>query len=190
MNTRLYQKEHIDKYRDVLVGWEDWSEHIKHDFKVEMLKIGITVGDVYYSLHGGQGDGACYEGHVYDWGLYLLHLGYDNPTLHHIADAEWKLSWKQAGLYTHERSVVYDDQIWFSLNPYDEEEEPMRHDMWRNVMNTFDLLGICEEIKEGLRKGMKGLYRKLLEEYDHLTSDEVVSEWMNSNNIELTELEN
>ena len=185
-----YAKNHIDKYRDVLVGWEDWSDHVTVDFREDMLKIGITVGNVYHSLHGGQGDGVCFEGHVYDWGLYLLHLGYDDPILHRLASLHWNLVWKQSGRYTHEHSVTYDDDIWYGINPYDEDESPIRHDTWRNVMNTFDLLGISEEIKEDLRKSMRGLYRKLLKEYDHLTSDEVVSEWMNSNNIELTELEN
>ena len=190
MSIRSYNKEHIDKYRDVLVGWEDWSEHIQQDFKEDMLKIGIAVEQIFYSLHGGQGDGVSYEGHISDWGLYLLHLGYDDPILHRLASLNWNLVWKQSGRYTNERSVTYDDDIWYGINPYDEDETPIRHDTWRNVMNTFDLLGISEEIKEDLRRGMKGLYIKLLEEYDHLTSDEVVSEWMNSNNIELTELEN
>jgi hypothetical protein len=76
------------------------------------------------------------------------------------------------------------------LNPYDELEDTLRFDMWNNVLSQFDLSKLAIEIQEDLRGHMKRLYRTLITEYEDLTSDESVSDWMQHNGIELTELEN
>lgn len=189
MYTYQYETKHIDKYRDVLVTHGDWSKHIKEDFECEMLSIGVCVQLVLYDVSYSQGSGACFEGYIIDWGKYLLHLGHDNPILASAAQG-WQMSWKHGGRYCHEYSLTYDENLWANINPYDEVEQTLKFDMWANVMNTFDLFRLSNDIKENLREHMRALHRTLVTEYEHLTSDELVSDWMRSNEIELTELEN
>lgn len=189
MYTYQYETKHIDKYRDVLVTHGDWSGYIESDFKREMLAIGVYVEQIFYDISYSQGSGACFEGHITDWGKYLFHLGHDNPILATAAQG-WTMSWKHGGRYCHEYSLSYDEVIWANINPYDEVEQTLKFDMWTNVMNTFDLFRLSNDIKEDLREHMRALHRTLVTEYEHLTSDEVVSDWMRSNEIELTELEN
>ena len=189
MYTYQYSPKHIDKYRDVLVTHGGWDVYAKEAFKKQMNNIGVAVYDVHYSISCSQGDGACFAGHVSNWGLYLLHLGYDNPILASAAH-DWDMAWNHTGRYCHEYSVTYDENLWANINPYDEVEQTLKFDMWANVMNTFDLFRLSNDIKEDLREHMRALYRTLVTEYEHLTSDEVVSDWMRSNEIELTELEN
>jgi hypothetical protein len=189
MSTCPYPVSQIDKYRDIAVIHGDWSVCIKSDFDHRMLDIGVFVEGVLYDVSYCQGSGACFEGFIFDWGKYLLHLGYDNPILASAAQG-WQMSWKHGGRYCHEYSLTYDENLWANINPYDEVEQTLKFDMWANVMNTFDLFRLSNDIKEDLRGHMKALHRTLVAEYEHLTSDEVVSDWMRSNEIELTELEN
>ena len=190
MSELYYPKDLIDKYRDVLVGHGDWYESVYEHFKEMMSVIGIRVDKVYFSGFWSQGDGACFEGRVEDWGKYLLHLGYDNLILHQAAEDSWSFSWTHSsGRYYHEQCVTYNDEIWRPANPFDEEKAPLQYDTWANTLGVFDLLQLTEEMKENLRGHMRSLYRTLEKEYDHLTSDETVSAWMQDNYIELTELE-
>ena len=189
MYTYQYETKHIDKYRDVAVTHGYWHVAIEDNFKGHMDRIGIRVLSISFDVSYCQGSGACFVGHVSNWGLYLLHLGYDNPILASAAQ-EWDMAWNHTGRYCHEYSVTYDENLWANINPYDEVEQTLKFDMWANVMNTFDLFRLSYDIKENLRGHMKALHKTLVTEYEHLTSDEVVSDWMRSNEIELTELEN
>jgi len=189
MSELYYPKDLIDKYRDVLVCHDDWYDNVYEHFKEMMSVIGIQVIRIQFSGFWSQGDGACFDGRIVDWGKYLLHLGYDNLILHQAAEDNWSFSWEQRGRYCHEHSVLYDDALWRPKNPYDEDEEPLRHDTWANTLETYDFLAITDEMKENLRGHMRSLYRTLEQEYDDLTSDETVSAWMQDNYIELTELE-
>ncbi len=163
----------------------DWTEWVQSDFKDKMLDIGVFVEKIFYDVSCGQGSGAGFEGRIKDWGKYLLHLGYNSPILAETA-SYWRLSWKHSGRYYHEHSVFYDEEIWANINPYDEEEDTLKFDMWANVMNTFDLYKLSNEIKEDLRGHMKELYRQLEEEFECLTNDECVADWMQLNGIEPT----
>jgi hypothetical protein len=189
MSKCQLNKDVIDKYRYINVEDVEWWEHIFSDFEEDMSKLGVSVRNIYFSGFWNQGDGACFEGHIEDWGLYLLHLGYDNPILASAAQG-WQMSWKHGGRYCHEHSLTYDENLWANINPYDEVEQTLKFDMWANVMNTFDLFRLSNDIKENLREHMRALHKTLVTEYEHLTSDELVSEWMRNNEIELTELEN
>jgi hypothetical protein len=190
MSTCPYPVSQIDKYRYRGVE-HDWARDIDSYFKYKMLDIGVFVERIFFDVSYCQGSGACFEGYILDWGKYLLHLGYDSPILTEAA-LYWRLDWKHGGRYCHEHSVTYDEEIWANINPYNEEEDTLKFDMWANVMNTFDLYRLSNDIKEDLRGHMKELHKILVAEYEYLTSDESVSDWMQANDIEseLTNLEN
>ena len=126
-------------------------------------------------------------------GKYLAHLGYDDPILVDTAVNNWHYRWTHSGFYYHEKSVSYDDGIFPVENPYTSgyyggrdvpEEEQFRGAVWDAHMERYDLLALTEQIQEDLQDHMRDLYRELEEEYDYLTSDESVIEWLEANDID------
>jgi len=185
-----YPDNLIGKYRDVYVEHSDWYEHTYDEFKERMEAIGVRVDEIYFSGFWSQGDGACFIGKINNWGKYLEHLGYTDPILADCAEENWTYQLTHRDRYYHEYSVDHSHDIHLPDNPYDEEDDPLRHAAWGAVMNQFDLLGLEQEILEDLRDHMRDLYKKLEQEHDHLTSDEVVTEWLEANEIDPDELTN
>lgn len=190
-----YSDELIDKYRDVQVDYDDWCDFVLEGFKERMLAIGIEADRIYYSGFWSQGDGACFEGRVVDWDKYLRHLGIEDPILIDAAENNWHYKWTHSGYYYHEYSVSYDDGMYVPDNPYTErwndaasDEDVFRGSVWDATMAQYDLLELNEKIQEDLRDHMRDLYRQLEQEYGYLTSDEVVVEWMQANDIDPDEL--
>lgn len=192
-----YSDERIEEYRTALVDCSVWSDCVTQDFTNRMEAIGIEVDNVYWSGFWSQGDGAMFEGRVKDWGKYLAHLGYDDPILIDAAENNWSYSWRHSGHYYHEYSVSYNDEVFYPENPYTSgyyggldvpEEERFRGAVWDATLERHDLLALSEQIQEDLRDHMRDLYRQLEAEYDYLTSDEAVIEWMEANDIDQDEL--
>jgi hypothetical protein len=188
MSKCQYSKETLDKYRYVNVEDVKWYEYTFSIFEEDMSNRGVSVANIYFSGFWNQGDGACFDGRVVDWGLYLLHLGYDNETLASLARNWWSCMLIHRGRYCHENSVLVDSDIHMGVNPYDEEKDTLRFDAWKHVINSYDFLAIDHEIEQNMRQHMRDLYKKLREEYDYLTTDEAVIDWLEAND-KLTELE-
>jgi len=191
-----YPDELIDKYRDVCVDGVDWADFVISEFKERMEAIGIYVDNVYWSGFWSQGDGAMFEGWVRDWGKYLAHLGYTDPILVDTATNNWAYRWTHSGHYYHEYSVSYADEVFLVENPYTSgyygglpppDEEVFRGQVWDAAMGQQVMLALTEKIQEDLRDHMRDLYRQLEKEYDYLTSDEVVLEWLEANDIDPSE---
>jgi hypothetical protein len=188
-----YSDDQIERNRNINVDFDDWYDCVYSDFKERMRAIGIEADRIYFSGFWSQGDGAMFEGSVSDWGLYLQHLGHNDPILVDTAKENWTYRWSHSGHYYHEHSVSYDDGIYMPENPYTmgyyggrdiPDEEEFRGAVWDATMERFDLLALSEQIQEDLRDHMRDLYRELEAEYDHLTSDEAVIEAMEANDIE------
>lgn len=180
----MYDKELIEKYRHTNVDHDEWSEWVITPFKEAMLDIGVEVDSVLWSGFYSQGDGACFTGLIYDWGKYLLHLGYNNPILIQTATDEWHFKVYHANRYYHHKSVNYDNEIFLPDNPYNEETDALRHDAWINTMQQFDLLMLEQDIIRDLEDHMKEVYKKLQEGYEYLTSDEMVIDFIKHNLLE------
>jgi len=210
-----YSKTQINKYRDALVDHNDWSDYIKDEFTEKMNNIGVRVDRILFTGFWSQGDGACFEGKVEDWGKYLLRHGIDNPILTEVAKESWWFEVMHTGRYYHHKSVVYDCAIYRPLSPWHyksknsvyefteadkeylreglSEADGLRYDAWYNTMDLFNLEYLSSIFEEDMEDHMKDLYQQLAKEYEHLTSDETLTEWMNDNDIiphELTETEN
>lgn len=192
-----YPDELIDKYRTVYVEYDDWFTHVYEGFKERMDRIGVYVDRIYFSGFWSQGDGACFEGNVKDWGKYLTHLGYTDPILIDCAENNWTYRWAQSGHYYHHKSVSYDDGVYLPENPHTSgyyggrdipDEDQFLGAVWDATMEQHDLLALTEKIQEDLEDHMQDLYRQLETEYEHLTSDEVVIEWLEANEIDPDEL--
>lgn len=182
-------KEFVDKHRDINVQHE-WWDYIESAFEERMETKGIFVSKIYFSGFWSQGDGACFDGRIEDWGKYLRKLGYDDPILHALAEDFWDLKWEHRGMYCHENSIVFIDRFLDAVeecNPY--EPDDLRHDMWLANIRQYDYESLIEEASQNIRGYMKELYRELQEEYTSLTSDEAVCESIIANNLLTEELE-
>lgn len=188
MSKCQLSKEVIENYRYSNVEDVEWWEHIFSDFEEDMRKYGVRVDNIYFYGFWSQGDGACFDGAITDWCLYLLHLGYDDTTLSSLAQDWWSCTLLKRGNYCHYNSVLIDSDIHMGSNPYDKELDPLRHDAWQFTVNSYDFLAIQDEMEANLKQHMKDLYRKLEKEYEYLVTDEAVIEWLEFNN-KLTELE-
>lgn len=197
-NANNWPRELLDKYRTINVEDSWWSNERINDFKADMLAVGVQVVMVHWSGFWSQGDGACFEGYVDDWGKYLTHLGYTDSILIDTAREWWSYRLKHRNNYCHENSVDFDNNIYLPENPYTsgyygghvdlDEEDQFRAAVWDATMARHDLLELTEKIETDLKDRMKKLYRTLEKEYDHLTSDEAVAEALEAYNIDPNEL--
>ena len=94
--------ELIDKHRHWNVEHIDWWDCTYSDFKERMTAIGIEVDRMYFSGFWSQGDGACFEGSVSDWRLFLPTVGITNDVLVEFICNHWSFSVSHSGHYYHE----------------------------------------------------------------------------------------
>lgn len=179
-------KELIAKHREINIH-DDWYGSVYEFFTEAMADIGVHAERIYFSGFSCQGDGACFEGHINDWGKYLCSIGVTDPILIETANKNWTFSWLHRGRYCHHKSVSFDDGgVYFPDSPYAEDD--LRHDVWMANIQQHDLLQLCSSITEDLEWHMQKLYRSLEEDYYYLISDEAVAESIIDNNL-LTEVE-
>lgn len=185
----MTKDELIDKYRDINTDSE-WWDCTYSDFKERMTAIGIDVDEMYFSGFWSQGDGACFEGSVSDWGLFLQSLGYDNPILLQHAADHWSFSVKHSGHYYHENCTSFSGELPMP-DGYDTEEfidyfspytEDFRSQAWVAVISGFTA-NFEDEFRDAFKDHMRQLYKDLEAEYDYLTSDEAVWESLEANEM-------
>ena len=180
----------LDKHRH----WNtdvDWWDSVYDMFKEDMAAKGIHVTNMYFSGFSSQGDGACFEGAVYNWPVFLKALGYDNPVLIDFAKDTWNFSVKHSGHYYHENCTSFDPDM---PNPDGEDDdyfienyckytdpEDLRAIAELAILRSFDYESMTDEFVEMFKDNMRSLYRTLEAEYDYLTSDEAVLESLEAN---------
>jgi hypothetical protein len=180
----------LNKYRD----WNtdhDWWDCTYDCFKEDMAAKGIHVTHMYFSGFSCQGDGACFEGFVSDWTVFLINQGYADPMLISFAKDTWKFGVQHRGHYYHENCTVFDVDM---PNP-DGEDDDYFIETFCQYNDPEDLRGIAElavlrqfnyesmenEFVEAFKDNMRELYRRLEQEHDYLTSDECVLESLEAN---------
>lgn len=180
----------LDKYR----YWNtehEWWDSTYDLFKEDMYAKGINVTNMYFSGFSSQGDGACFEGAVYNWPVFLKALGYDNHVLIDFAKDSWSFSVKHSGHYYHENCTSFSDDMpnpdgedddWF-IETYCKYNDPedLRAIAELAILRSFDYESMTDEFVEMFKDNMRSLYRTLEEEYDDLTSDEAVLDSLEAN---------
>lgn len=168
----------IAKRREYDVQDDWWSEHVVETFKEQMIAAGVCVDAVYWSGFSSQGDGACFTGYVSDPELFFIASGHGNllSTLQHQAEG-FALSWTSHGRYCHENTLLFEHNDPLVENPYDEENDTLRHAAFEILIGPPDVLCSCQaDMAEWVKEACRSLYRSLNEEYDFLTSNEHVTE--------------
>ena len=198
------RKAVLDKYRQWNVEHTDWWDCVEENFKSDMDAIGVRVDKIHFSGFWSQGDGACFEGAVADWPVFLTSLGFSNAAL--IAASEmcdWYLACKHShNLYSHHKSVSYDNQInlpdhvddhyfadrWFDWGPDD-----IRTVTMMTNLSKYKAVDLEDEFITVFENYMIDLYKQLYEEYEYLTSDASVLDSLDANDKleeSMEELEN
>lgn len=187
-----YTKEFINQNRDINVGFCDWYDFVYEDFHTacDILGISLAESEPCFSGFWSQGDGASWTG-IYD----QSNKKYDTApqkireefptetTLHEIADALCYIgrihmpvyaSVRRRGHYLHEQTMFLDH--WCPDDPDD----------WGDLDDIpSEIAELIEDtLIEQFRNLAKWLYCSLEKEHDYLTSDEVVIETLEANDIE------
>lgn len=182
----------LDDHRYWNVDGLEWWDRVYDDFKEDMKAIGIEVDKMYFSGFWSQGDGACFEGRVCDWGLFLKSLGYTNPLFIEHFDKHAEFAVRHCGRYYHENCTSFSAEFHLPED-YDEEEflqlygygEELRDAALIAALSLPENSGdaLESQFEEAFKDHMRDLYRRLEEEYEYLTSDEVVLESLEAHDM-------
>jgi hypothetical protein len=178
--------EHREKYSGCAFDYE-----FEYDtFKEDMALIGISVDHILFSGFWSQGDGACFEGSVSDWGLFLASEGYNDPVLIDHLKNNGSFSSYHNDRYFHEYSVSYNAE--FYLPEHDEDECWIKYfgsgDEFRDAvlvaaLNRYDHIKLEDDFQNAFRRHMRDLYGRLEEAYEYMTSDETILENLIANDL-------
>lgn len=175
----------LDEHRYWNTEYYNWWCSVYSCFTEDMAKVGICVEEMYFSGFWNQGDGACFEGYVEDWELFLKSVGYSDPLLiaHFKENARYKV--KHFGRYYHENCTLFTAEFPLPTNAYETEENFLHNYGTRDEVRDAVLIAVLSQyngddlkalFEETFKDHMRDLYRRLEEEYDYLTSDEAVLE--------------
>lgn len=188
----MTKDELIAEHRHWNTDHIDWWDSVDDCFKEQMKAKGIEVDKIYFSGFWSQGDGACFEGSVVDWDLFLKSLGYDNPTLIQHAMHHWVFRVSHFGHYYHENCTSFSwelpmldgcntEEFVDVFSPYPPDD--LRTHVWLSVLSQFIKPDFGREFTEDFKEHMRSLYSDLEDEYDYLTSDEAVWESLEANDM-------
>lgn len=183
----------IEQRRTYHVDGFDWWDCIYEDFERSMKEIGVRLDadgryrGIYFSLSYSQGDGACFDGSVDDWSLFLKAVDPEvsDATIEYARD-QWSLSWRHRGPYCHSHSVVFDDNIYLNRDTVDDWIEDHKYQRGMDpFLAEVKRVGLHKDVErwpndpttwavDFLRGKMGDLYRQLRDEYEYLTSDEYI----------------
>jgi hypothetical protein len=171
--TGEHKQELLEKHRDVHTSDYGWWGGVFEMLDEGLKEIGVRAMEKYFSGFWNQGDGACFDGYVFNWALFLAAVG--KPELIPAAVDAPNFSWKSLGRYCHENTVEFDTDSLWQDNPYDEEDEAVRHEIWKaNNEEGGALYAVRDDLVEFLKDRMRQFYSDLEEEYEYLNSDEAV----------------
>lgn len=184
----------LEKHRNTNVEHVDWYDSVYEQFDEQMAEVGIYVNRrferiagatkdtgpaIYFSGFWSQGDGACFEGHVDDWHKFLIAVGEPNLAELYLKIPEnLHLSWNHSGHYYHSNCTSFTSDLYVEC-PTDEDDDPFMHGVWKTLFEDGMLFERHEDDFIAYVHGlMDELYKDLEKEYEYLTSDETVVEYI------------
>lgn len=183
------QDELIDKYWDINVD-HDWYQYTYDEYKIKMQTKGITVDEMNFTGFYCQGDGASFTGQV-DMIQFLkvheLEQRFMGATFFAGQGELWAEITRGSSRYSHENSVSV-NLIVDSYNNY--EDDSTRYQVYETMQEVMEheIKDLETEVEDICKGYMQDLYSKLREEYEYLTSREVVWETIVLNELNLTEV--
>lgn len=194
----MTRTELLEKHRDINVH-DDWWQPTYDAFADDMRTKGIRVDRMYFSGFSSQGDGACFEGRVSDWAVFLPTVGVTCPAVLTLAKEHWTLTVEHRGRYSHEHSTHFDtflpnpddhgrdyyDSFAERYTPYPWDADDIRTKAWLALLQQVDYDALEETMQEAFRGHMRDLYKRLEVEYDYLTSYDAVWESIRANGLDM-----
>jgi hypothetical protein len=192
----MVKDELIDKYRDINVGDDYWYECIKDDLNGDLELQGFRLDQMYFSGFSSQGDGACFTGRMVDWKAFCAKVPQfvaDFPnTAIFLQDEGGSYTITHSGRYYHQYSTnhEYDADIENQVDllslvtdalPQDGIEADMRLAIYKAALEEGD---VGDWLKDYFRGLMADLYSTLGKKHDYFTSDEVVWETIEANELD------
>lgn len=182
----------LDKYRDYNTEHDEWWECVYETFKSDMEAVGVRVDKIRFSGFWSQGDGACFEGKVEDWPLFLTSIGHSDAALIYAAENfDWDFTCNHTHyMYSHHKSVSYGGEInlpdsvddyYFADRYLEWGPEDIRTATMMTNLSRYAPMAVQEEFITVFENYMLDLYKQLYEEYEHLTSDETVLDSLEAN---------
>lgn len=174
-----YKTRHrlLAKYRNVNVEW-DWWDSTYDLFIADMDEIGVHIDskDIFFSGFWSQGDGAAFGGAVDDWGKVFRHLGLLPMFLFYHEQMSYM---RFRSSTTRNNNMTFDAVLTLMDSPYDREEDPLRYHAWHmGVPSEEDLSDLEDKLREMFENAASKLYKDLESEYEYLTDDERVIEYI------------
>lgn len=178
----------IDKYRDINVDSNHWNADMEEDFKDELReKFSFNAGEVCWSGFCSQGDGALFSGYFEDPFKVIENDKY--PVLRKLNELDG-LSMavgRHTSRYSHSGNMfVSTDMRSFhqtTMGEYDSELQAAVCSAHDNEAER-EIGALEEELLQWARDKADEFYRRLEDEYEHLTSDEQVWESIVANELE------
>lgn len=183
-----HQLKLLDEYRDINAQ-DDWWKCVENDLRIDLEGKGFDMHKMYFSGFWSQGDGASFTGRVDDWPKFLKFVGVTDERLINIVSGayqfdKWTFIVKLIDShYSHEGCVGASTEF-HTGNGIDEDDDPLRHASYQILLDELEANWyerLCEletEWLEALHDLMRKCYRDLQEEYEYLTSDEQVVEYL------------
>lgn len=179
------QDELLNKYRGINTGFgEHWWEDVDGQIREEMEEIGIRVTRLYFSGFWSRGDGAAIEGYVDDWFKVFTHLKDPHAEARaRLANTEgWGFRVTSSGRYCHSGTLQAAYDIPEDSNPFNQDEDPLRHYAWRianpHAPSEHGIEALEKQLLQLFIERSDDAYKRLEAEYDYLTSDEVVATYI------------
>lgn len=188
----------IDEHRYINVDHFDWYESTYSDWYDKLSAMGFTPGKFGFSGFCSQGDGASFTGMVYAKDMRQFMIANDLleefPAVAYFADyeGEGKVSItakRNHSRYEHEYSVDIEvnahDDIFYIVDDV-EDSTDLRDVLFCTMADKLRLEeqdAFQSRVTEILRDLMRQFYRDLEAEYEYLTSDECVLEFLKANDM-------
>lgn len=187
------QQKILDKHRYEINFHDDWWDCIFEQFIEDVNEFGYMVEThagkraghcIWFSGFDSQGDGACFDGRVWDWGKAFKNFPVLLECRKLADDDDMHLSWKSHGNYSHSNTLWFDETFDIG-NEFDNTIERIR---WMARESQIDeaeaewekfVAHTETHVKELCGK----LYDDLKEENDRLSDDEAVLESLIANEL-------
>jgi hypothetical protein len=161
----------LEKFRDINVDYDDWSEPVIEDWKEKLGNLGFVNPEIEYSGFWSQGDGACFMAGV---------------------DIEkWLKSHKLAGKFKalFNASELVNIAVVKTDHHYSHENSiGVNVESWGNNEKVQEQIGAIEgQIKDEARELSRGIYKDLEAYFTELTEDEAVIDTIEANDYQFSE---
>lgn len=168
----------LEKYRECNIH-HDWWDGVYEMFIEDMEQIGVQVqkDGIWFSGFWSQGDGAAFAGRVHDWAKAFKHIGL-LPSLFFYYDNIEYMRFNSIAPRNNRMRFDYCFDIQEAC-PYDEDDEPLQYSLWYLMRpSNKDLDDLEDKLREVFEEAASKLYKDLEAEYNYLTDDEQIIEYI------------